>query len=99
MKILLMMLLSAIAGLFCGFVYLAYVIFKHGNTRRKRAKIYNAICHYQNVARSQGIFKVKVKCSDMEPIDQTEKRWWDWGYKRVLPADKYAIIKPYIKKR
>lgn len=23
-------------------------------------------------------------------------RWWDWGYTRILPKDKFEIIKPYL---
>ena len=97
MKILLILVLVAVAALFCGFVYLAYVIFKDGNTARNRRRVYDAICLYQDASRSQGIFKVKVKCSDMEPVEETVKRWWDWGRKRILPADKFEIIKPYLK--
>ena len=40
----------------------------------------------------------EVDYSDMESVEETYKRFWDWGYKRILPPDKYRIIKPYIKK-
>lgn len=36
--------------------------------------------------------------SDIEPAEQALKRWWDWGYKRILPPEKFEIIKPYIPK-
>lgn len=99
MKLLLVILLVAVTALLCGFVYLSYIIFKEANTTKQRAKIYDAICMYQNASRNKGIFKVKVKSSDMESVEETDKRWWDWSCKRILPIDKYNIVKPYIKKR
>ena len=33
---------------------------------------------------------------DMEEYDQTFKRWWDWGYTRILPPAKYELVKPHI---
>jgi hypothetical protein len=36
--------------------------------------------------------------NDIEPFERTVFRLWDWGYKRILPKDKFEIIKPYLKK-
>ena len=38
-----------------------------------------------------------VDYEDMEPYETTLFRLWDWGYTRILPADKFEIIKPFIK--
>lgn len=38
-----------------------------------------------------------VKHSDMEDISKTLFRFWDWDYTRILPKDKFEMIKPYIK--
>lgn len=37
-----------------------------------------------------------VDYGDMESYNDTLFRFWDWGYTRILPKDKYEIIKPYI---
>ena len=39
-----------------------------------------------------------VKYNDAENYIKTVFRFWDWGYTRILPKDKFEIIKPYIKK-
>lgn len=41
----------------------------------------------------------EVEYSDMEDYSKTFKRFYDWGYTRILSKDKFEIIKPFIKKR
>lgn len=38
-----------------------------------------------------------IRYSDMEKVGRTLLRFWDWGYTRILPKDKFEMIKPYIK--
>ena len=38
----------------------------------------------------------EVDYSDMEPHHKTLLRLWDWGYKRILPPDKFEIIKDFM---
>lgn len=38
-----------------------------------------------------------VDYEDEEAYEATLFRLWDWGYKRILPPEKFEIIKPYIK--
>ena len=38
-----------------------------------------------------------VEYKDEENYIKTFWRFWDWGYTRILPKDKFEIIKPYIK--
>lgn len=38
-----------------------------------------------------------VEYKDEEHYMKTFWRLWDWGYTRILPKDKFEIIKPYIK--
>lgn len=38
-----------------------------------------------------------VKYKDMKDYMKTFWSFWDWGYTRILPKDKFEIIKPYIK--
>lgn len=41
----------------------------------------------------------KLVCyNDLESYDATLFRFWDWGYKHILPKEKFEIIEPYIKK-
>lgn len=40
--------------------------------------------------------KNDVDYDDMENYVVTLWRLWDWGYTRILPKDKFEIIKPYI---
>ena len=41
--------------------------------------------------------KTSVDYSDMEDSSRTFWRLWDWSYKRILPPEKFEIIKPFIK--
>ena len=38
-----------------------------------------------------------VDYDDMRSYEAVLFRIWDWGYKNILPKDKFEIIKPYIK--
>lgn len=40
-----------------------------------------------------------VDYKDAETFGQTLFRIYDWGYKRILPKEKFEIIKPYIIER
>lgn len=42
--------------------------------------------------------KYEVNYDDMRDYDSTVMRIFDWGYKHILPDDKFEIIKPYIHK-
>jgi hypothetical protein len=42
--------------------------------------------------------KYEVGYDDMRDYDSTVMRIFDWGYKNILPEDKFEIIKPYIHK-
>lgn len=40
-----------------------------------------------------------VKSKDMEDLEQTIYRLTDWGYKRILPKEKYKLVKPFINRK
>jgi hypothetical protein len=40
----------------------------------------------------------EVNFNDMENMNKTHRRFWDWSYKHILPKEKFAIIEPYIEK-
>lgn len=72
------------------------------NTSKNQLIIAAAIFAYQNRMcdehdwTSSETVEFAVTYDDMESFDDTDKRWWDWGYTRILPPDKFEIIKPYI---
>jgi hypothetical protein len=42
--------------------------------------------------------KYEVNYDDMRDYNETVMRIFDWGYKNILPEDKFEIIKPFIRK-
>ena len=103
----LMWMLCAILVLIalCGIVGLL----KNRNTFKNHSKISNAIYayidHESDRAYKEAVcdkkdfyecYKPKVYFDDMEDYNVTYQRWWDWGYTRILPPDKFEIIKPFL---
>lgn len=80
-------------------IFLIVLSFKNQNTAKNQIKILNAITDYQNDCVKKDMYKeaLNVTIQDKEDYDKTFWRLWDWGYTRILPEDKYEIIKPYIK--
>lgn len=75
-----------------------FILVKNNNTLNKRFIIINAIFEY-NVDIINGIvIGSLMSYDDMESYDRTLWRLWDWGYKHILPKDKYELIKGYINK-
>lgn len=79
-------------------VFLIVLLIKNEVTFKHQMRINDAIYNYHmdrihNRPHSEG----EVDWKDMESYDKTLFRFWDWGYKRILPPDKYEIIKPFIK--
>lgn len=75
-----------------GFGIIALI--KNENTSKNRGIIIEAIYQY------------RIKCndpivnySDMEDYEKTLFRIGDWTYKKILPKEKYEIIKEYINKK
>lgn len=70
-----------------------FFMVKTANTYNNAMKIIDAIHAY----RLEHLWNAKVDYKDMESFERTLFRFWDWGYKRILPKDKLELIKPYIK--
>lgn len=87
------------------FIIIGLIIFnlileliKNEVTFKQCTRIINAIHEYHiKMIDDRRFEKIEVHYSDMEPYDSILKRWWDWGYTRILPPDKFEIIKPYVK--
>ena len=89
------MSIAVLAMILC-FVSLIKVEF----TYRNHMIISAAIHRYSTRLINEGRYDIStfpVKYEDMEDFDDTKKRLWDWGYTRILPPEKFELIKPYIK--
>ena len=65
-------------------------------TYKQQCTIADAVFRYTMDLIDQSICEYDVDILDIEDFDKTLWRLWDWGYKRILPKDKFEIIKPYI---
>lgn len=75
-------------------VFASLFLIKNEVTRKCRIIIVEAIGAY---LRDHINEVTLVDFDDMESYDDTFNRIWDWGHTRILPKDKYELIKPYIK--
>ena len=82
----------------CAMVILFCVIMlvKNFVTYEQHAIIGDAIYKYRMDCIGNYDYDYKVDYGDMEDYDSTMWRLWDWGYTRILPKEKYAIIEKYI---
>ena len=65
------------------------VTYKHHNMLDKAILRYKLECICNQT-------KYLVDHDDMENYAITLHRFWDWGYTRILPKEKFEIIKAYI---
>lgn len=92
----------AVYVLFCALLFLLlvgafYIWFKNENTYKQHELISHAIWEYRNALIREGKYdSALVNYPDMESYEATLFRLWDWGYTRILPKEKFEIIKPYI---
>lgn len=72
---------------------------KNENTYKNHHKIGNAIFRYHMhlIYHGEPGARAEVGYEDMESYEATLFRLWDWGYMRILPPDKFELIKPFIK--
>lgn len=74
---------------------------KNDVTFAQHTKISRAIYLYcmDQIYKGNLDYTKDVYFEDAEPYYKTLFRLWDWGYKRILPPDKFEIIKTYIEKK
>lgn len=81
--------------LFYYWFYLYFFYFKNSRTYQVRKKIIDAIYFYRiDCHNKDGMSDVNF--NDIESYESSLFRFWDWGYKHILPPEKYEIIKPFI---
>ena len=80
-------------------VFLIVLLFKNSITLRNQEKVLYAIKEYRIECMKNHQYNGLnyVDYEDVETYMTTFWRLWDWGYTRILPKDKFEIIKPYIK--
>lgn len=77
------------------FLTLVYGAFKNDRTLKMHNLILRAINEYHtDCIKKRTTFEVDY--DDIEDFNKTLKRWWDWGYKRILTKDKLEIIRKFI---
>lgn len=79
-------------------IWLVFSVIRIKITANNMCIIINAIHEYH----IDMIYKCKtyeVNYEDMESFDETFKRYLDFGYTKILPKEKYEIIKSYIKRK
>ena len=74
-----------------------FMLFKNENTFRNMEKIIDAIYIYQLKCLTDGS-STAVDYYDMRSYGHVLFRFWDFGYKHILPEEKFKLIEPYIKK-
>lgn len=79
-------------------IFFVLIMLRNTVACNQRTIIIDAIHRYHYDLIEQDIFTYVVEYSDMESYGKTLWRLWDWGCKRILPSDKYEIIKQYIKR-
>lgn len=72
-----------------------FLVVKNIRTYFVRSKVAMAICQY----RIDNVVSVSywINTDRMEDYNKTLFRFWDWGYKRIVPKEIYNRIKDYIK--
>ena len=74
-------------------------IIKNENTFKQHMVVANAIHRFRlDHIKRDWLASLSVDFEDMEEYDSTFWRLWDWGYKNILPKEKYELIKDYIGK-
>ena len=74
-----------------------FMLFKNENAFRNMEKIIDAIYIYQLKCLTDGS-SMTVDYYDMRLYGHVLIRFWDFGYKHILPEEKFKLIEPYIKK-
>lgn len=80
-------------------VFLMILLVKNDRTFIMRMKIGDAVLAYQlDMIDHHDIPSANlISVWESEPYKKTLWRLWDWGYTRILPPEKFELIKPYIK--
>lgn len=87
------LLMIAIVGV------ISFLCLKIHATFVMRELVEDAIFEYRLDYRINNNMEPVVGYTDMESFEYTLFRFWDLGYKRILPKEKLAVIESYILRR
>lgn len=76
-------------------VFCIVMMVKNENTYSMQMKIARAI-YYYHISCIEQRKTCDISYEDMESYNRTLYRIWDWGYKNILPKEKFEIVKEYI---
>lgn len=81
-------------------IFSVVIIFRSEVAYRNQTIIGDAVYRYSMDMINKDMFMQREVCfNDIEPFERTLFRLWDFGYTRLLPPEKFEIIKPYIERR
>ena len=84
-----------LAGLFVILLYEIWTMVRVEVAYKNQMKILDAAYEYGCDTKN---FKMSMHIMEkIEPIDQTIRRWNDFGCKNIVPKVYYELIEPYIK--
>lgn len=81
-----------------GLILCFIITIKNFKTSSNRMKVINAIGNYHvYLIDNNSLSDSQVEYEDIESYYKTLYRIWDWGCTRILPKEKFELIKPYMK--
>lgn len=72
-----------------------FLMFRNSKALSLRNHVRRAILEYRMDCFVKGI-NPEIMYEDMESFYSTVFRFWDFSHKRILPKDKYKLIKKYL---
>ena len=77
-------------------VLIIFMVIRNEFVYRAHRKIVDAISDYQMYQIAAHNYDFLVEFDDVEDYAATMLRFWDWGYTRLLPPEKFEVIQLYI---
>lgn len=79
-------------------IYLIFLVFRVNVVYKNHMIINDAIFKYQmnKLHSTEDILNPDINYEDMESFETTLFRLWDFGYKNILPPEKFEKIEPFI---
>ena len=79
-------------------VFALVIIVKNQNALKQQLEILHAIRDYNMHCIETNEFSKMIEVEEMEAYEATLFRLWDWGCTRILPPEKFELVKPYLQK-
>lgn len=74
------------------------MLVKTENTFNQRMEILDAVHSYNMHCIEINECSRMIDFEEMEEYEATLFRLWDWGCTRILPPEKFELVKPYLQK-